>query len=111
METGAKVVYSKKCNSYLTNLAFKLFEKDYFGFLINAKEYVERIVVEIETSIAVKQHKTAPDRFEKYGSHYIIIKTTKRTTWFVFFFIKNDTYYVNFITNNHVSAHYIRGLK
>ena len=43
METGAKVVYAKNCKSYLNNLAYKLFEKDYFGFLINAKDYVERI--------------------------------------------------------------------
>jgi len=111
METGAKVVYAKNCKSYLNNLAYKLFEKDYFGFLIYAKDYVERIVDEIESSISIKQHKTAPVRFKKYGSHYITIKTTKRTTWYVFFFHKKDIYFVNFITNNHVSAHYIRGLR
>ena len=111
METGTKVVYSRNCKSYLTNLGYKLFEKDYFGFLINAKDYVNRIVAEIESSISTKQHKAAPIRFKKYGNHYITIKTTKRTTWYVFFFREKDTYFVNFITNNHVSAHYIRGLR
>ncbi len=111
VETGAKIIYNANVENYLDALAYKLFHKEYFGFLKTAKDYVDNLTFEIERTISIKQHKLAPPRFKKFGTHYINIKTTKRTTWYVFF-IKNDNkYIIRYITNNHVSAHHIRGLK
>jgi len=111
LETGAKIIYDKNVIDYLENLAIKLFKKDYFGFLETANNYVDNLTIEIENSIFVKQHKIAPLHFKKYGSHYITLKTAKRTMWYVFFIKKDNRYVIKYLTNNHVSAHYIRGLK
>ena len=82
----------------------------------NAEEYVISLNDEIESYISVKQKTIAPDKFKRFGKnlYYISIRKNKQTTWYVFFTIhgKNkDTYAVRYITNNHVSAQHIRGLR
>ena len=105
-----KVIYAPEVVDYIDNLILILFEKGYFGFPESAKTYVSKLTSDIERSIHLKLKKASPPRFKKYGTHYVTYKPNKNTTWYVFFSFRTDRYLIRFITNNHVSAQYIRGL-
>jgi len=105
-----KVIYAPEVVDYIDNLILILFEKGYFGFPESAKTYVSKLTSDIESSIHLKLKKFTSPRFKKYGTHYVTYKPNKNTTWYVFFSFRTDRYLIRFITNNHVSAQYIRGL-
>ena len=108
-----KVNYSSESYEYLQELVDILFENDYFGFREDAKEYVQRLINYIENNIFTKSKYIAPKYFNRYGKNlfYIFYKPNKRTTWFVFFQLKDNVYLIKYITNNHVSGVHIRELK
>ena len=105
------VVILPEVVDYLDGLIHKLYQKGYFGFIESAKEYVDKLTDDIYLNIDKRQKNIAPPRFKRYGSHYVTYKPNKRTTWYIFFIFKNDRYIIRYITNNHVSAQHIRGLK
>ena len=108
-----RVDYLPEIIRYLKELTTVLYEKGYFSFPETAKEYVDKLTFDIEINIASKSKKIAPRHFAKYGKgmYYITYKPNKRTTWYIFFNHKDNRYLIRYITNNHVSAQYIRGLK
>jgi len=108
-----RIIYSNEVKLYLKELIKILFEKEYFGFEVDAEEYVNKLIGYINENIFVKSKKVAPKYFNRYGKNlfYIFYKTNKRTTWFVFFQLKDNVYLIKYITNNHVSGVHIRELK
>lgn len=104
------VLYDSLVIDYLENLTSILYQKGYFGFPEGAKTYISKLTHEIESSIHLKLKKPSPPRFSRFGTHYVIYRPNKRTTWYVFFNFKGNRYLIRYITNNHVSAQHIRGL-
>ncbi|KAA6322488.1 hypothetical protein EZS27_027974 [termite gut metagenome] len=104
-----KVVYSKEVIDFLSDLMEILYVKDYFGFMDSAIKYVIDLVHEIDTTIANKPQKIAPNYFSKYGKGlcYSIFKKNNNTTWYVFFNYENDIYYIRYIGNNHNISQYL----
>jgi hypothetical protein len=110
-----KVLFLPIVENYLFDLVEILYKKGYFSFYENAEKYVSDIIIDIQTNINIRVKHKAPLRFKKYGTnlYYVTYKSNKRTTWYIFFSVHGndkDTYLIRYITNNHVSAHHIRGL-
>lgn len=107
------VNYLPEVHWYLKDLALLLYEKKYFGFYEDAEEYVTKLVTYVDSNIYSLLKKVAPDRFSRFGNnmHYVTYRPNRSTTWYIFFQSKIDNYLVRYITNNHVSAQHIRGLK
>ena len=71
--------------------------------------YVEELIADIQQNIHSKLKKKAPAFFERYGKdmYYITYQRNSNTTWYIFFSVIGDTYFIKYITNNHVSGQYI----
>lgn len=95
------IIYSPDVEIYFKKLINVLFKKEYFGFREDAKLYVARIIDFIENNIAGYPAKNTPAELQKYGNKYIFYKANKRTTWYIFFDVDEERYFVKFITNNH----------
>jgi hypothetical protein len=82
---------------------------DYFGFRDDAKKYVEALAHEINSSIDKKSKKKAPEYFSKYGDnlYYVSYRKNKNTQWYIFFNIREDNYYIEYIGNNHTCSQYL----
>jgi len=106
-----KILFSADVEDYLFNLIETLYQKNYFSFYENAEQYVFELINDIQQNIPIKTKHISPPRFRKYGTHYIIYRPNNHTTWYMFFKFKKDKFLIKYITNNHVSAQYIRGLK
>ncbi|PIV57757.1 MAG: hypothetical protein COS14_13155 [Bacteroidetes bacterium CG02_land_8_20_14_3_00_31_25] len=108
-----RIIYDDNVLDYLDSLIDILFDKEYFSFYESSEKYVDGILDFVEENIFVKSKKVAPKYFNRYGKNlfYIFYKPNKRTTWFIFFQLKDNVYLIKYITNNHVSGSHIRGLK
>lgn len=86
-----------------------LVEKEYLGTYPFAISYVEELIADIQQNIHSKLKKKAPAFFERYGKdmYYITYQRNSNTTWYIFFSVIGDTYFIKYITNNHVSGQYI----
>ena len=104
-----KVVFTADVEEDLYNLIEILVEKGYLGTYSFAISYVEELIIDIQRNIHFKLKKKAPAFFERYGKdmYYITYQRTLNTTWYVFFSVNEDIYFVKYITNNHVSGQYI----
>ena len=98
---------------YLNDLVAILYEKEYFGLEDTAIQYVKALIYDIRTNLPTKQHKPAPEYFDKYGKgmYYASFRKNKRTTWYAFFckYKKNGEtiYLIKYIANNHTVAQYL----
>ena len=98
---------------YFEDLVFILYYKKYFSFLEASKRYTEELLDDILNTLPERMHKPAPAYFDKYGKdmEYASCKKNKRTTWYVFFEIYEDTgeivYLIRYIANNHTVAQYL----
>jgi hypothetical protein len=95
------IIYLPEVKIYFKHLIDILFEKEYFGFIESAEEYVLKIRSFIEKNIGAYPAKNTPAALRKYGEKYILYKANKNTTWYIFFSQAEETYFVKFITNNH----------
>jgi len=104
-----KIIFSPEVRLYLKELSEILYEKEYFGFEIDAYLYVEDLIIDIVTSLPHKQKKIAPEYFSKYGREllYSVFKKNNNTQWYVFFNYEEDVYYIRYIGNNHTCSQYI----
>jgi hypothetical protein len=104
-----KVLYDKDVEKYLNELIEILYNKGYFGFKESAYQYVDSLIDDIETKIAITPHKNAPEYFSKYGNglFYAIFPKNRNTTWYVFFNIKNGIYLIRYICNNHIISQHL----
>lgn len=97
------ISYTPEVEQYLNNLIDILFNKEYFGFIENAIEYVVNIINDIEINIHNKKHQTTPQELIKFGKYYIAYKANNKTSWYIFFDKKDNRYLIKYITNNHVA--------
>jgi hypothetical protein len=93
-----KVIIETSLHSELDDLIQKLYDKEYFGFLISAEEYINKIYDFINALPNQKRKLTNNKRFGKY---YCTYKHSNKTSWYIVFDVEDDTYLVSFVTNNH----------
>ncbi len=103
-----KIIIKEVLSDYLNELIYKLYKKDYFGFIEDAESYVNSIYDFIYTIPTQKIKKTKKNRFGKY---YCTYRANKKTSWFIVFDIQDNKYLINYITNTHTSNYptYIMG--
>ena len=108
------VIFLQEVFEYLKNLIPILYKNGYFSFEDLAIDYVEELIDDIQMSLPLRLHKSAPKHFDTYGKNmeYAIFPKNKRTTWYVFFtkyIIENgeEIYLVRYIGNNHTIAQYL----
>jgi len=95
------VQYLPETEEYLNELAFVLFQKDYFGFLESSFDYVDDIVDFIEFNLPIFPFRNTPENLLKLGSKYIFYRANYTTTWYIFFENVDNRYLITFITNSH----------
>lgn len=100
-----RVVFAPEVEEDLYGLIKILVEKEYLGTYPFAISYVEELIADIQQNIHSKLKKKAPAFFERYGKdmYYITYQRNSNTTWYIFFSVIGDTYFIKYITNNHVS--------
>ena len=96
-----QIKYDSEVILFLNQLAFKLFEKDYFSYFDNAVVYKDKIIDFIENNLTHFPSKKTPPKIQYLGKNYIFYTTNQRTTWYVFFEKEENQYLVTFISNNH----------
>ena len=103
------VLFASEVEEDLYGLIKILVEKEYLGTYPFAISYVEELIADIQQNIHSKLKKKAPAFFERYGKdmYYITYQRNSNTTWYVFFSLIGDTYFIKYITNNHISGQYI----
>lgn len=107
-----KIYYKSDVKTYLNELIYILFDKEYFSYVDSSKKYILRLITEIKKTIHLKQKYNTPIELKQYGSNYKKFSISKGTTWIIFYDLIKDTYYINYITNNHsANSKYISGLK
>ena len=107
-----EIVINESVVGFLEELVYKLYKKEYFGFVDSAHEYVDKIYDFIYNELPDAQHKETPKALLRHGKYYVKYNANKRTAWYVFFDKKGNRYFIEYITNNHVAkAAFIKGLK
>ena len=99
-----KVIFEIEVIYYLDALIKNLYLEDYFSYIENAETYVERIYEFVEHNIHTFPHKKTPVKLSHLGSSYIFYKSNSRTTWYLFFELRNSNYLITGILNNHCAA-------
>jgi hypothetical protein len=61
------VGFLSEVQEYYDHLEQILYEKGYFSFSDNSKKYVRDLVADIKANLPTRQHKPAPQYFDKYG--------------------------------------------
>lgn len=104
-----KIRFNNNVTEYLNELVTLLYLQGYFGMKDSAYAYVNWLIERIKKDIHTKPAKKAPEYFSKYGKNlsYISIKKNTQTTWYVFFNHEDDLFYIRYISNNHLIAHYL----
>jgi hypothetical protein len=95
-----KIIFENSVLEYFDNLFFALFEDEYFGFPESAQNYIDKIVGFVISSISSFPHKKTPKSLQYLGLNYIFYKPNARTTWYVFFEKKDQSYLITAIINN-----------
>lgn len=85
----------------MDELVYTLFEEEYFSYSENAQLYVDKIVDFIISEINNFPHIVTPQKLHYLGSYYIFYKSNTRTTWYIFFEKKSQSYLITGIVNNH----------
>ncbi len=93
-----KIVISSKVRTTLDELIETLYNEEYFSYKKSARDYVNNLYDFILT-IPTLPHKTIVNK--KYGAYYCCYKHNTKTSWYFIFDIKDDTYFIKNITNNH----------
>ncbi|TDO77891.1 hypothetical protein EV143_103127 [Flavobacterium chryseum] len=96
-----EVIFTPFVISYLDDLVVILHKKQYFGFIESAEEYVDNIYDAVPERIKKSPHKKTPKSLHYLGSDYIFYKANTRTTWYVFFEKRNQSYLITGILNNY----------
>ena len=100
-ENNTKVIIPKEIITYLMDLADTLFEKDYYSYIEYANILIDDILDFIHTLPHAPHYNlshTAEMRFNRYGKDlqyaFFKRKSSKHTTWYVFFNRKGDRYII-----------------
>lgn len=95
-----KIIFENSVLEYFDNLFFALFEDEYFGFPESAQNYIDKIVGFVVSSISSFPHRKIPKSLQYLGLNYIFYKPNARTTWYVFFEKRDQSYLITAIINN-----------
>lgn len=95
------IIYLPEVEHFLNDLVDLLFEKEYFGFKEDAVLYVLKIKHYISQNISSFPAKSTPTEHRHHGEKYIFYKANVNTTWYIFFSQEEQTFFIQFITNNH----------
>ena len=95
------VVFSESVENYLEQLIETLFEKEYFGFKIDAKNYVRKIIYYTENHTFENGVYETSTKYSDFGKYYIRYKANQHTFWYIFFDKKENHVLINHIFNNH----------
>ncbi len=107
------VQFLPKVRQYFVALVQLLYEREYFGFLEDAKKYVQDLYDSVEQTLPIRPRKPAPPHFDRYGKdmYYASFRKSKHTHWYVFFRIYKQgsevIYQARYITNSHVAAQHL----
>lgn len=96
-----KIIFSDFINHQLEQLVVVLHKQDYFGYIENAMEYVDKIYDFVYNDIQFFPHKKTPTQLKHFGSNYIFYKSNPRTTWYIFFEKDKDNFLITGILNYH----------
>ena len=108
-EKNNHVTFDENVKFIFFELIDVLYQKGYFGFLDEAKEYVLEIEQYLKTELPklhrLRLSKKAMPYFSKYGDNLFFVsyrRVKTRTTWYAFYEIFDTRYFkVVHITNNH----------
>ncbi|NRD22281.1 hypothetical protein HNV10_03450 [Winogradskyella litoriviva] len=95
------VYYRPQVTTYINELVYSLYKRDYFGFMEDAIIYKDKLIDFIENNISNFPYKNTPLALAHFGSNYIFYNSTKRTTWYIFFERSDSDFLVTYISNNH----------
>lgn len=101
MVQQVEIIYTAGFYEVTDNLIQLLHSKNYFGFIEDAENYVDKIYDFIENNIATYPSKSSPEKYQQYGEKYMLYKANANTVWYIFFSQVNQTYFVQYISNNH----------
>ncbi len=93
-----KIILTDELINTLNSLIDILYNKEYFGFVDSAKDYVDNIYDFIYTIPNLTPKVT---KNKKYGQYYCSYKPNKNTTWYIIFDKEDDVHLIKYITNNH----------
>ena len=93
-----QIVYSEKVKKKLKKLVDILYDKEYFGFLDTAENYVDNIRDTIYSIPDLKHYKT---KNHKIGQFFVRHKPNSKTTYYITFNTKNGNYVIKDIITNH----------
>ena len=96
-----KIIFNKRVVQQLNEIVFILFNEKYFSFVETALEYRNDILSAITVS-NLKRGKASPPKNVKLGNFYIKHKSNHHTTWYVFYDIIHEEFYIEHIINNHL---------
>jgi len=97
-----KIIFENDVIFYLRRLIHRLYLDEYFYSIVAREDYVERIIDYINENIEQSQHKKAPTELFYLGEYYMFYNANSSTTWFIFFYRKNNDFLISGILNNHV---------
>ena len=95
------LIYQNNVLDIFNDLTFKLFDREYFGFLESSENYIDRIVDFVEDNIRDFPKRKTPENLISFGTNYIFFKINPRTTWYIFFEQQDDNFLITYILNNH----------
>jgi len=107
------VIFLPEVLDYFEELAWVLYQKEYFGFYETSRKYVDELVEDIKTKLPTRPSKPAPQYFDRYGKdmEYTVFRKNRRTSWYVFFRVykenESEFFQVRYISNNHVIAQHL----
>ena len=98
-----KIIVSQEVIEYFEALIHLLYEKEYFGFVESAIQYVDKIIDFIYSEISTFPKINSPEELRKFGDYYIFYSINQTTTWYIFFQIDEieQIYLITAIFNNH----------
>lgn len=104
-----KIVFAPEVENDLFELVEILVHKGYLGTYDFAISYVEDLVYYIQTNIHTAVKKQAPACFNQLGADlwYFSYRRNQHTTWYIFFSIIGETYWIKYIANNHVISQHL----
>ncbi len=79
------ILFDNEVVDYLDNLVFKLYAKEYFGFVESADAFVLKLADFIYENIKKFLSRKTPSKIQQLGSNYIFYQSNQRTTWYLFF--------------------------
>lgn len=97
-----QIIISSHVEFTLKKISKKLYDDEYFAFVEDAENYVQKLR---KFFLSIPKQKARKTLNKKFGTFYCRYKYNHKTTWYIGFDMEDDIYLIKFVTNNH-SADY-----